>query len=59
MDAKFVVGGGMNTPEEKCMGVFGMSIDSLVEAILINANGEYDSLYIKEEKPSVAAEEQI
>lgn len=55
MDAKFVVGGGMNTPEEKCMGVFGMSIDSLVEAILINANKEYDGLYVNKEKPSVAA----
>lgn len=56
MDAKIVVGGGMNTPEEKCMGVFGMNIDSLVEAILINANREYDSLYINEEKPSAATE---
>lgn len=54
MDAKFVVGGGMNTPEEKCMGVFGMSIDSLVEAILINANKEYDGLYVNKEKPSAA-----
>jgi hypothetical protein len=50
IQARFVVNGGMSTPEEKCMGVFGMSIDRLVNTILINADRRYDRLYETQKK---------